>query len=69
MRGPADTTTPQPKAGARKFGHPGANPAGSGVTPDRCTVNMYLIGLFWLRGAGTAKTGHDWGDRCRYSHG
>jgi hypothetical protein len=27
----------------------------------RCTINMYLIRMSWLRGAGTAKTGRDQG--------
>jgi hypothetical protein len=37
----------------------GAHPAGSGRQQSyRCAINMYLIRMSWLRGAGTAKTGH-----------
>ena len=40
----------------------GAYPAGSGRQQSyRCTINMYLIRMSWLRGAGTAKTGRDQG--------
>ena len=36
------------------------NPAGS-RPGHRCTINMYLICMCWLRGGGTAKTGRDRG--------
>ena len=51
-------------------------PAAAAVRRYRCTANMNLICMCWLRGAGTAKTGRDRsrsrneGPRklCRYSH-
>ena len=37
--------------------------SGCGIRPYRCTKNMYLIRMCWLRGAGTAKTAVTGADR------
>jgi hypothetical protein len=56
---PSASLTPHPTMRVRDYIR-GANPAGSGRQQSyRCTINMYLIRMSWLRGAGTTKTGRD----------
>jgi hypothetical protein len=52
---PSASLTPHPTMRVRDYIR-GANPAGSGRQQSyRCTINMYLIRMSWLRG----KTGRD----------
>jgi hypothetical protein len=52
---PSASLTPYPTMRVRDYIR-GANPAGSGRQQSyRCTINMYLIRMSWLRG----KTGRD----------
>jgi len=52
---------PQPMTCQRPHSQCKTPPAAAGIRPHRCTINMYLICMCWLRRVGIAKTGRERG--------